>query len=73
MHAGRVAALLLGCLALGRAEEPCARCHPSEVTAFERSPMGRSVGAPSVFEKGRIVHKLSGSTVTIEQVCWSSS
>ena len=29
--------------------------------------MGRSVGLPSVFTEGRIVHKLSGSTVTIRQ------
>lgn len=57
--------LLLGCLAIGRAEEPCARCHPSEVAAFERSPMGKSVGPPLVFAEGRIVHKLSESTVTI--------
>ncbi len=57
--------LLLGCLVMGRAEQPCARCHPSEVAAFERSPMGQSVGAPSIFEKGRIVHKRSGSTLTI--------
>jgi cytochrome c-type biogenesis protein CcmH/NrfG len=60
-------ALLLGCLAMGRAEQPCARCHGSEVAAFERSPMGRSVGLPSVFAEGRIVHKLSGSTITIGQ------
>ncbi|HXB71379.1 MAG TPA: tetratricopeptide repeat protein [Candidatus Acidoferrales bacterium] len=62
-----VPALLLGCLAMGRAEQPCARCHASEVAAFERSPMGRSVGPPSVFAEGRIVHKLSGSTITIHQ------
>ena len=55
-------ALLLGCLATGRAEELCSRCHPSEVAAFERSPMGRSVGPPSVFAEGRIVDKLSEST-----------
>jgi predicted CXXCH cytochrome family protein len=60
-----VPALLLGCLAMGRAEQPCARCHAAEVAAFERSPMGRSVGPPSVFAEGRIVHKLSGSTITI--------
>jgi tetratricopeptide (TPR) repeat protein len=60
-------ALLLGCLAMGRAESPCARCHPSEVAAFERSPMGRSAGSPSVFQEGRIVHKLSGSTITIDR------
>jgi predicted CXXCH cytochrome family protein len=62
-----VPALLLGCLAIGRAEQPCARCHRSEVAAFEQSPMGRSVGPPSVFAEGRIVHKLSGSTITIRQ------
>lgn len=60
-------ALLFACLAMGGAEQPCVRCHPSETAAFERSPMGRSVGAPSVFAEGRIVHKLSGSTITIEQ------
>ena len=52
--------LLLGCIAMGRAEEPCARCHPSEAAAFAQSPMGRSVGPPSVYTEGRIVHKLSG-------------
>jgi predicted CXXCH cytochrome family protein len=62
-----VPALLLGCLAMGGAELPCTRCHVAEVAAFEQSPMGRSVGAPSVFAEGRIVHKLSGSTITIEQ------
>jgi hypothetical protein len=59
--------LLLGCLAPVRAEDPCARCHPSEAAAFERSPMGRSLGPPSVFAEGRIVHKLSGSTITIQR------
>jgi predicted CXXCH cytochrome family protein len=59
--------LLLGCMAMGRAEEPCARCHPSEAAAFAQSPMGRSVGPPSVYPEGRIVHKLSGSTVVIRQ------
>jgi predicted CXXCH cytochrome family protein len=29
--------------------------------------MGRSIGPPSVFSEGRIVHKLSGSTITIHQ------
>jgi predicted CXXCH cytochrome family protein len=60
------AALLFLCLA-AHAQQPCARCHPSETAAFEQSPMGRSVGPPSVFEEGRIVHKLSGSTITIQQ------
>jgi predicted CXXCH cytochrome family protein len=55
------------CLATARAQQPCARCHPSETATFEQSPMGRSVGPPSVFEEGRIVHKLSGSTITIQQ------
>jgi len=59
--------LLFGCLAIGHAEEPCARCHPSEAAAFSRSPMGRSIGPPSVFTEGRITHKLSGSTITIRQ------
>src|SRR5579863_7359168 len=60
-------ALLFACFARGRAEEPCARCHPAEVATFERSPMGKSVGPPSVFAEGRIVHELSGSTITISQ------
>ena len=59
------AAWLWAALGVGHAEQPCARCHPSEVAAFERSPMGRSIGPPSVFSGGRIVHKLSGSTITI--------
>jgi predicted CXXCH cytochrome family protein len=74
MYAGRntlelliVPVLLLCSIALGHAEDPCARCHPFEVTAFQQSPMGRSIGPPSVFTEGRIVHKLSGSTVTIHQ------
>jgi len=62
----KVAALLLLCLAVGRAGETCAGCHPSESAAFAQSPMGRSVGPPSVSAGGRIVHKLSGSVVTIE-------
>ncbi|MGD0298809.1 MAG: multiheme c-type cytochrome [Bryobacteraceae bacterium] len=60
-------ALLFLCLATSRAQEPCARCHPSEVAAFERSPMGRSIGPPSVFDEGHIVHKLSASTITIQK------
>jgi Tetratricopeptide repeat/Doubled CXXCH motif (Paired_CXXCH_1)/Cytochrome c554 and c-prime len=60
-----VPVLLLVCVATARGAEPCARCHPSEVAAFERSAMGRSVGAPSIVAEGRIVHKNSGSTVTI--------
>ena len=60
-------ALLLGSVATGRAEGPCARCHPSEAAAFERSPMGRSVGPPSVFAEGRVTHKLSGSTIAIHR------
>jgi predicted CXXCH cytochrome family protein len=61
------AALLFCCLAMLRAEQPCVRCHPSEVSAFEQSPMGRSVGPPSIFAEGRIVHKLSGTTIAIHQ------
>jgi predicted CXXCH cytochrome family protein len=60
-------ALLLGCLAIVRAGEPCARCHASETAAFAQSPMGRSVSAPSVFAEGRIVHKLSGSAIAIHR------
>jgi predicted CXXCH cytochrome family protein len=52
---------------MSRAEQPCARCHAAETAAFEQSPMGRSIGPPSAFTDGRIVHKLSGSTVTIQQ------
>ena len=62
-----VAVLLVGCFAICRADEPCARCHPDEVVAFGRSPMGSSLGAPSVLTEGRIVHKLSGSTLTIQR------
>jgi len=60
-------ALLLGCLAIVRAGEPCARCHASETAAFAQSPMGKSVSAPSVFAEGRIVHKLSGSAIAIHR------
>ena len=48
------------------AAQPCARCHPAETAAFARSPMGNSIGAPSVFSEGRIVHALSGSTLSIK-------
>lgn len=57
--------LLLVCPLPARGAGPCATCHPSETAAFERSPMGRSVGLPSVYTEGRIDHKLSGSTLTI--------
>ncbi|MGC9951843.1 MAG: hypothetical protein ABSF64_36315 [Bryobacteraceae bacterium] len=67
MHRLPVPMLLLCSLAMSGAEDLCARCHPSETAAFEQSPMGKSVGPPSVFAAGRIVHKLSGSTVTIQQ------
>jgi predicted CXXCH cytochrome family protein len=68
MHRQRLAFLLpLVSLALAHADGPCARCHPAETAAFERSPMGRSVSPPSVFTEGRIVHKLSGSTIAIHR------
>lgn len=60
-------ALLVASFVPGRAEEPCAKCHPAEVAQFRRSPMGQSVGAPSVFTEARIVHKLSGSTLTVRR------
>jgi predicted CXXCH cytochrome family protein len=59
--------LLLACFSAAQSQQPCARCHASEVAAFERSPMGRSIGLPSVFSEGRIVHKLSGSTLTVRR------
>jgi predicted CXXCH cytochrome family protein len=65
MHRLAASLLLLASLAMGRAEQPCARCHPSETAAFELSPMGRSVGPPSVLAEGSVVHKLSGSTLTV--------
>jgi predicted CXXCH cytochrome family protein len=66
MHRLAASILLLASLATGRAGQPCARCHPSETAAFEQSPMGRSIGPPSVFAEGRIVHQVSGSTITIQ-------
>src|ERR1700677_218632 len=61
------AGLLLVCGAMVLGEEPCAQCHPAEVAAFGRSPMGKSVGSPSVSTEGRVVHKLSGSTIAIRR------
>ena len=66
LHGSKAAGVLLLCLATGRAGGLCANCHPAEATAFELSPMGRSVGPPSVLNRGRIVHKPSGSVVTID-------
>ncbi len=60
-------ALLLACLGTARAGQPCLPCHASEVAAFERSPMGRSVGLQTDLAEGRIIHKLSGSTITIRR------
>lgn len=60
-------AVLFACSLTGRTAEPCGRCHPTEVAQFRRSPMGQSVGAPSVFTEARIVHKLSGSTLTVKR------
>jgi predicted CXXCH cytochrome family protein len=67
MHRLKVASVLVASLAIGRAEQPCARCHASETDAFERSAMGRSVSPPSAFTEGRIVHKLSGSVIAIRR------
>jgi predicted CXXCH cytochrome family protein len=67
MRVQAAAGLLLGCGVMALAEQPCSQCHPAEVAAFARSPMGRSVGAPSVFTEGRVVHKLSGSTIAIRR------
>jgi predicted CXXCH cytochrome family protein len=67
MHRLAASVLLLASLAMARAGRPCARCHPSETAAFEQSPMGRSAGPPSVFAEGSVVHKLSGSTLTVER------
>lgn len=47
-----------------RAQQACAGCHPSEVAAFERSPKGHSLDAPAVFTGGRVIQKLSDSTLT---------
>ena len=66
LNGSKAAGVLLLCLATGRAGGLCANCHPAEATAFELSPMGRSVGPPSVLNRGRIVHKFSGSVVTID-------
>ena len=45
-----VLVLLVGCSAICGADEPCARCHPEEAVAFERSPTGSSLilCAPSI-------------------------
>ena len=60
-------ALLLAGFVQVRADEPCARCHANEVAQFQRSPMGRSVGPPSVFTEARVVHKLSESVLTVRR------
>jgi hypothetical protein len=45
-----------------------ARCHPDEIVAFGRSPMGSPLSAGRWFlGEGRIDHKLSGSTLTIQR------
>jgi len=58
------AGFLLAASAAG-AELPCAGCHPSEVTAFQSSPKGRSLGAASIFTEGQVAHKLSDSVLTV--------
>jgi predicted CXXCH cytochrome family protein len=62
-----VPAVLFFCIGIAPAAEPCGRCHPAESAAFGQSPMSRSIGPPSVFTQGRIVHQLSGSTLTIHR------
>lgn len=47
------------------AQPACARCHPREAENYARSAMARSSGVPDGQPGGRVVHKLSGSTVTI--------
>jgi predicted CXXCH cytochrome family protein len=51
----------------GHAQEQCRACHPSEVAAFESSPMGRSIGKPTVDTSGRLYHKASDSTIVIRR------
>ena len=51
---------------LSRAQDVCATCHPSEVAAFERSPMGRSVSRPTISSPGHVIDKIASSSITIE-------
>lgn len=62
-----IAAALLAWWVTAQCEEPCASCHPAEVAQFRHSPMGQSVGTPSVFTEARLVHKLSDSVITVQR------
>ena len=62
---GAVIAITLAVVTPARAELPCATCHPAETAAFEQSPKGHSLGAPTVLTEGRFTHKPSGSTLTV--------
>ena len=61
-----VALLVAGVFACG-AQEQCRACHPREVAAFEASPMGNSIGKPSVETTGRLYHQASNSTIIIRR------
>ena len=66
----RVAALSL-LVTAGAAGDPslpdCATCHPKEAARFGKSPMGNSLGAPASMQGGQVVHRRSGSVVTIKE------
>jgi len=46
--------------------EPCAQCHPREVSGFEASPMGRSMGPPVPEPSTTFVHTVSNTKFFIK-------
>ncbi len=51
---------------LGRSAVVCATCHPKESALYSQSPMGNSLGPPAPVPAGRILHKLSESSVVVD-------
>jgi tetratricopeptide (TPR) repeat protein len=53
------------CLLLRADDRPCALCHPSEVKAYDRNAMARSVSTSAQQPDGRVRHATSDSEIEI--------
>lgn len=61
-----VISLVMVCaLPASSGQQPCARCHPSEVQGFVATPMGRSLGPPGRGPSGSFYHSVSGTRFSV--------
>src|SRR3954452_4680175 len=57
--------ILSGAMVRAFAQSPCLPCHAAQVRAYARSTMARSLSRSAGPQQGSLVHKLSGTKVTI--------